>query len=167
MRYFKFIGIVIAALSMSGCQSYGQKAEAFWTGEQVSGFMEKNAVPINRKLLNKLVLSMYEEGYAPDDLVENIDDEEYFDALKIELRQEYNREYRVASSVCDGTYQSVVEREQVKTLLFGPVMGLMPHSKAGRAFDGCMLQQGWEAGTQKMYDQIFDVAWKKVKRRKR
>lgn len=168
MRYFNLIGILFAAFLIGGCTSFYQKSEALVTGKEVSAFMEDGVVPINRPLIYDIVQSLYADGYEHGEFAESIEDEEYFDALKIETRQEYDREYRVASVACEAVYDRKVNEYKIQSLVGGVAFaGFMPHSKAGRAMDGCLLERGWEAGTQRMYDQIFDLAWKKAKRSKR
>ena len=156
MRYANLIfGILLSAAAASGCNSFYQQSESLITGKPVSAFLHKGAVPINRETLDSLVRILHQEGYDRGEISANIDDEEYFDSLKASLRQQYDQEWRLADASCDSVYEQTLLRS------FGQ---FMPHSKAGRAKDACLYSQGWQAGTQRMYDQIINLAWQKVAR---
>ena len=163
MRQISIAFILSAVMLTSGCTSFYQKSESLLTGRQVSAFMEKDVVPVNRKLINSLIAIINKDGYERDGFATNTEDDEYFDSVKVELRQEYDREYRVASIACESVYDQALNQYKLQALVGGVAFsGFMPHSKAGRAMDGCLLGRGWEAGTQRMYDEIVNLAWKRI-----
>ena len=159
MRKINFTLIALTAALAVGCSSWAKKSTALLLGKQVSVFMESGVVPINRKLIYDIVKSLDVQGYDPENASADEGDE-YFDLVKRELRHEYDREWRVAESYCDIAYEEEFARAQRR------LATLLPAETAGKVRDACLFHRGWEAGSQRIFDEIFDLAWKRKIRAK-
>ena len=164
MRYANLIfGILLSAAMASGCTSAARKQyKAMFTGTQPSAYTEAGVVPVNQEIINSLVDILHKEGYDHAGNTADIDDEEYFQSLKIALREDYDREFISASAQCNVVFQQALAR--VYTL---PVWDqAAPLVQAGRAKDGCLASKGWRVGTQRMYDRIINLALQGIERKR-
>ena len=159
MRQINFALIALAAVLAGGCADADERLAALMLGRQVSVFMEDGVMPINRKLIYNMVEALDLQGYDPDNASSNEDDE-YIALLKREVQHEYDREWRVAESYCDLAY----EKEFSRAAKDHSGLLLLPAKNAGKVKDACLFHRGWEAGSQRIFDEILDLAWKKKTR---
>ena len=145
-----FLGIIIATVLVAGCGDFYAKSEELATGRPISVFQDtakRGGLFLNRELVKKQAKELYAEGFRRADNYSSYEEEKFFDGLLESLWSEYKRAAGSDERAC----ATVADRVLQRTYAF-------PYTAAGKAYDNCLFDKGWEPSTQDELDKIALVA---------
>lgn len=172
MSYTKITAVSLIALLVGGCGHGIQTRKA--------GFSTfDGAKVINRALITRQADNLYSEGYRGTRDYSDFSEEEFFEAVKKELKSEYNRIYNLDHAACNQHAQQVFNKVRPRPinpyapLQYGNQTGLWfirtfedsHHKVAAEAYDACMFHKEWEPGTQADFDEAAVLALTRAKKR--